>query len=349
MQDEYFMQQAIALARKGSGYVHPNPMVGCVIVKDNKILSEGYHEYYGGPHAEVNAIKNLENKGFNDWDKVCLYVTLEPCAHFGKTPPCTNLIIQKGIKKVVIATTDPNPIVAGKGIHQLEKHGIEITTGVCEKQARDLNKRFFTFHLQKRPYIILKWAETKDGFISKKVFQSREENIISSPEALKIVHQWRSEEHSILVGYNTVLNDNPLLNVRLVKGKNPQKIVLDKYLSLNINQFNVFKGEEKVIIFNTIKENEGNHLIYRKIHWNVKEEEILKRLYDLNIVSVLIEGGSKTLQGFLDKKMFDEVRILKSKNVEFRNGIEAPIANWNDLKLQNQLALGNDNIIFLST
>lgn len=258
---------------------------------------------------------------------------MEPCNHFGKTPPCTNLILQKGIKKVIIATIDPNPIVSGKGVQKLKSHNIEVITGICENEAKTLNKRFFTYHSQKRPYIILKWAETKDGFISKKEFNTRSENIISSTEALKIVHQWRSEEHSILVGYTTILKDNPYLNVRLVKGKNPIKIILDKYLSLNLTQYNVFKGSEKTIVFNSIKNDEKENLIFLKLDWNHKEEEIIQHLYNWNIVSVLVEGGNKTLQGFLNKKIFDEIRILKSKKLKFDDGIKAPNVNFDNLEL----------------
>ncbi len=327
MEHEKMMRYAIELAKKGSGYVHPNPLVACVIVKDGEIISEGYHEYFGGAHAEVNAIQSLERKGFREWDKVMLYVTLEPCNHYGKTPPCTNLILEKGIKKVVVATLDPNPLVAGKGIAHLEKHRVSVIKGIAEQEARELNKRFFTFHLKRRPYILLKWAVTKDGFISKLDFKSREENIISSNEALKMVHVWRSEEQSILVGFNTVLRDNPFLNVRFVEGKNPVKIILDKGLNLESHALNVFKGKEKIIVFNALRSSIEKNVQYIKIDWDKKEEQILQSLYELNIVSVLIEGGSKTLQAFLDKDLWDEIRIIKSKHKIFNAGITAPKIN----------------------
>ncbi|HPQ08296.1 MAG TPA: bifunctional diaminohydroxyphosphoribosylaminopyrimidine deaminase/5-amino-6-(5-phosphoribosylamino)uracil reductase RibD [Bacteroidia bacterium] len=340
---EKWMQRAIEVAKLGSGYVHPNPLVGCVIVKDGNIISEGYHQYYGGAHAEVNAVKKLEKQGFQEWDKVEMYVTLEPCSHFGKTPPCTNLILEKGIKKVFIATVDVNPVVAGKGIEKLKQNDVYVEVGILEQEARELNKRFFMYHLNKRPYIILKWAESKDGFISKINFLSREENIISSDEALKIVHLWRSEEQSILVGYNTVIADNPQLNVRLVKGKNPVKIVLDKNLNLDIEKYQVFKGDEKVIVFNSLNDKEERNIIFKKINWENKVEEILKNLYEVQIVSVLIEGGRKTLQEFLDKKMFDEIRIIKSKEKIFNEGIKTPDL-LDDLKCVEKIELEKDMI-----
>lgn len=323
---EYFMQVAIDLAKKGGGYVHPNPLVGCVIVLNNTIVSQGYHQYYGGNHAEVNAILQLEQQGFHQWNEVELYVTLEPCAHFGKTPPCTDLILKKGIKKVIIATTDINPLVAGKGIERLKKNGVSITLGIKEKEAIELNKRFFTYHRLKRPYIILKWAETKDGFISKYSFSQKNENIISGKETLKLVHQWRSEEHSILIGYNTLVKDNPYLNVRYVEGKNPIKIVVCREIPEDIFSYNMFKGTERVILFNTIKEEESQNILFKKINWENKEQEIIQHLYELNIVSVLIEGGTKTLQAFINQFLFDEIRVLKSKKVVFNEGIKAPIS-----------------------
>lgn len=323
MDDIYFMKKALDLAKKGASYVYPNPMVGCVIVKDNKIISEGYHQYYGGNHAEVNAIKYLDEKNFKEWDKVTMYVTLEPCSHYGKTPPCSNLIIEKGIKNVVIATIDPNPTVSGNGIRQLLENDVCVKTGVLEKEAQLLNKRFFTYHQKKRPYIILKWAQTRDGYISRKNFLSREENIISSDEALKIVHQWRSEEQSILVGYNTVVQDNPQLNVRYVKGKNPVKIILDRNGHLDTNKYQVFQGNEKVIIFNTLKNDSINHLLYIKINWNNWVKEVTNYLYNLQILSVFVEGGNKTLQKFIDECLFDEIRIIKSKDKVFNEGVPA--------------------------
>lgn len=345
-QDEYFMRYAIELAKKGGGYVHPNPLVACVIVLQNEIIGSGYHEYFGGDHAEVNAIKNLENKGFQDWNKVTLYVTLEPCSHFGKTPPCAHLIVEKGIKNVVIACKDIHSLVSGKGIKKLKESGVQVKTGVLEDEAKELNKRFFTFHSQKRPYIILKWAETKDGFISRLHFNSRKENIISSADALKTVHQWRSEEHSILAGFNTIVKDNPFFNVRFVNGKNPIKIILDKNLNLNPHAYNVFKGNEKIVVLNTLKEDVFETILYKKIHWENLVEEVMSQLYSLEIVSVFIEGGLQTLQKFIDKNLFDEIRIIKSKNKNFYEGIPAPKI-YNKLQTIQKIDLKDDEIIIL--
>jgi len=349
MNDEYFMHRAIELAKRGKGYVHPNPMVGCVIVKDNKIISEGFHEYFGGPHAEVNAVKTLENKGFQDWDKVTLYVTLEPCSHFGKTPPCTNLILDKGIKQVVIATVDVNPMVAGNGIKKLKESRVFVKTGVLEADAKKLNKRFFTYHQKKRPYIILKWAETKDGFISKKYFSSREENVISSEKTLQLVHQWRSEEQSIMAGYNTIVNDNPQLNVRYVEGKNPIKIITDKYLSLNVEKYNVFKGIEKVIVFNQLKNEVKDNVEYVKINFDEFVNEVLKYLYRQNIISVLVEGGSKTLQYFLNAGVFDEIRILRSRTKIFGEGIPSPVLPENIVNVHHFSSDEDDVLVYYSS
>ncbi len=322
-QHEKYMQRALDISKQGIGHTHPNPMVGCVLVYNNTIIAEGYHEQYGGAHAEVNAINNVKEN--INWSDVVMYVTLEPCTHYGKTPPCADMIIQKGIKHVYIATTDSNAIVKGNGIAKLKASGAEVHVGLLEKEARSINKRFFTFHEQQRPYIVLKWAETQDGFISKLNFNSRNENIISSDEALRMVHWWRSEEQSIMVGYRTVINDNPNLNVRLIQGKNPTKIVLDRHLDLNINKYNLFNGSETVIIYNELKDIEDNNRIFKKISWQNKVQEICKHLYQQKIISVLVEGGEKTLSSFITQGLYDEVRIIKSKHKQFKEGIKAPL------------------------
>ncbi len=223
------MQRCLELAAKGLGNVAPNPMVGCVIVCDGEIVAEGYHEQYGCGHAEPNAIKQVSDAILK---KSTLYVTLEPCSHHGKTPPCADLIISKGIKKVVIGNLDSNPLVSGRGIQKLKEAGIEVEHGILDKECRALNKRFFTFHEKKRPYIILKWAQTQDGFISHNPLpENKEDNWITGKESKALVHQWRGEEQAILIGYNTALVDNPLFTMhRLVKGKNPIRLIIDKTL-----------------------------------------------------------------------------------------------------------------------
>lgn len=354
MTDQFYMQQAINLAKQGFGNVAPNPLVGCVIVKDDKIVSQGYHQKFGEAHAEVNAINSLSEK-INPKDCV-LYVTLEPCSHFGKTPPCADLIISKGFKKVIVACKDPNPLVSGNGIKKLQEAGIDVTTGVLEAEARELNKRFMTFFEKKRPYIILKWAMTADGFISKNpVPKNREENTITGKEAQIFVHQLRAENMAIMVGKNTVLKDNPSLTVRLVKGKNPTRIFIDKNLQVP-ESFNIYNSDAKTIVFNSIKENyltiEGhaelvsasaeiskqirndgaglteddrNNIRFIKLNFeNNVLEQILNILHQLHIQSLLVEGGTILLNDFIKQNVWDETFIFQNPELNFGRGIKAP-------------------------
>uniref|UniRef100_UPI003592F691 bifunctional diaminohydroxyphosphoribosylaminopyrimidine deaminase/5-amino-6-(5-phosphoribosylamino)uracil reductase RibD n=1 Tax=Persicitalea sp. TaxID=3100273 RepID=UPI003592F691 len=225
---DQYMQRALQLAEYGRGYVSPNPMVGCVLVADGRVIGEGWHRNYGGPHAEVQAVRDAEKRGNADLLKsATAYVTLEPCSHFGKTPPCANLLINKKIKKVVVANHDPNPLVAGRGLTLLKNAGIEVESGILAEEGQELNRRFFTFFCKKRPYIILKWAETADGFIGA---AGGKPIAISNGYSSQRVHRWRSEEDAILVGRNTAFNDNPRLNVRHWPGQNPVRVVLDRNL-----------------------------------------------------------------------------------------------------------------------
>ncbi|HRS53852.1 MAG TPA: bifunctional diaminohydroxyphosphoribosylaminopyrimidine deaminase/5-amino-6-(5-phosphoribosylamino)uracil reductase RibD, partial [Bacteroidales bacterium] len=240
MEDALYIRRCFDLARLGMGKVAPNPMVGCVIVNGNKIIGEGYHQEYGGYHAEVNAINSVIDKDL--LKTAVLYVNLEPCAHYGKTPPCTDLIISSQIPKVVISNVDPFEKVAGKGINKLRAAGISVIVGVLKQDGKELNKRFFTFCEQKRPYIILKWAQSLDGFIDKE--RNSNEKLkgptwITGDFFKKVVHKWRAEEQAIMVGTNTAINDNPKLTVREVPGKNPLRIVIDRVLKLphNLNLF----------------------------------------------------------------------------------------------------------------
>jgi diaminohydroxyphosphoribosylaminopyrimidine deaminase/5-amino-6-(5-phosphoribosylamino)uracil reductase len=319
------MHRALQLAEQGIGRVSPNPLVGCVIVKNDVIIAEGYHQLYGQAHAEVNAINQLPDDF--DFSECTLFVNLEPCSHFGKTPPCCDLIIQKKFKRVVIANTDNNPLVAGNGIKKIKENNIEVVLGVLEKEATKLNKRFFTFHTKHRPYIILKWAETKDGYISKfPIPTNSKDNWISCDESKKIVHQWRSEEQAIMVGTNTVLNDNPQLTTRLVNGKNPTRIIIDKALKIPLAS-NVFENNADVIIFNLIKDELSNHVRYIKLNENnFTIEEIFKKLADLKILSILVEGGTTLLQSIIDANLWDEARVFVG-NKSFENGIKAPQLN----------------------
>jgi diaminohydroxyphosphoribosylaminopyrimidine deaminase/5-amino-6-(5-phosphoribosylamino)uracil reductase len=312
------MKRCIELARKAIGNTSQNPMVGSVIVYDGKIIGEGYHKNYGDAHAEVNAIASVKDK--NLLSKSTLYVNLEPCSHFGKTPPCAELIIEHKIPKVVIGCVDTFLSVAGKGIQKMKDAGIDVVVGLLESESRELNKRFFTFHEKKRPYIILKWAESKDGYIAPK--NQIEPFWMTSTESKKIVHKWRAEEDAILVGRITAEKDNPSLTVREVEGKNPTRIVIDEKLKLN-EDLNLFNSESKTIVFNSIKSEKNKINQFIKIDFNNLMEKMLNELYKLNIQSVIIEGGRTILQSFIDNNSWDEARIFTA-NRTLINGLKSP-------------------------
>lgn len=323
MNDIQFMQRAIDLAKKGWPMVAPNPMVGCVIVHQEKVVATGYHQQYGQAHAEVNAIQALEKS--IPPNECVLYVTLEPCSHQGKTPPCVDLILSKGFKKVVIACKDPNPLVSGNGIKKLQDAGIEVAVGILEKEARQLNKRFITFFEKKRPYIFLKWAQTANGFISKTpVPANRESNRITGEEAQKKVHQLRAQVSAIMVGKNTVLADNPHLTTRLVAGKNPIRLMIDKNLEVP-KQFNIYNNEAETIVFNQVKDAEENNILFVKLNFDQDLlAAVLVKMYELNIQTVLVEGGAKLLQSFLNKDLWDEALVYVNPQLTFEQGLNAP-------------------------
>ena len=313
------MKKCLELATKGMGYVSPNPMVGCVVVFNNQIIGEGYHEEYGTAHAEINAIENVKDKSL--LKKSTLYVNLEPCVHFGKTPPCTNLIIESEIPKVVIGCRDSYSEVSGKGIEKMQNIGIEVIVGVLEKESRELNKRFFTFHEKKRPYIILKWAESKDGFMAP--LNQNKPFWMTSSESKKLVHKWRAEEEAILIGRITAKKDNPSLTVREVAGSNPIRIIIDKNLTLS-GDLNLFNSEAKTIIFNVIKSEENDTNQFIKIDFNYLIKNILEELHKQNIQSIKIEGGRITLQSFIDSNIWDEARIFTANKL-LSQGFNTPI------------------------
>jgi diaminohydroxyphosphoribosylaminopyrimidine deaminase/5-amino-6-(5-phosphoribosylamino)uracil reductase len=295
---ETYIQRCFQLAQNGLGYVAPNPMVGCVIVHDEKIISEGFHQKYGENHAERNAILHVKDE--NLLKKSTLYVNLEPCSHFGKTPPCTDLIIEKQIPKVVISNLDSNPEVCGKGIERLRNAGIEVITGVLEDDGRFLNRRFFTYIEKKRPYIILKLAESLDGFM-----YNETERWITNEAMRNLVHKWRSEEPAIMVGTNTVLVDNPQLNVRAYFGKNPLRITIDQNHKLAKN-LHFFDESQPT-----------------KIYEITDLPEILSDLYSQKIQSIIVEGGAKLLQNFIEQSLWDETRVLTG-NKHLYSGLKAP-------------------------
>jgi diaminohydroxyphosphoribosylaminopyrimidine deaminase/5-amino-6-(5-phosphoribosylamino)uracil reductase len=346
---DYYMQRALELAALGKGSVSPNPLVGCVIVHDNKIIGEGWHKKYGEAHAEVNAVNSVENKELLKESTV--FVTLEPCSHFGKTPPCADLLIREQVKKVIICNTDPFLLVNGKGVEKLRNAGIEVETSLLETEGRALNKRFFTFVEQKRPYIFLKWAESADGFISPAPHQpspkGREsklvsENVtsslshsnspplgagglISSILSRTLVHKMRAEEDAIMVGTNTVSVDNPQLNTRLWHGRNPVRVVLDRNLRLP-QHLHLFDKLQPTICYNLVKNEELENLTFVRLEKDENlAEQIVADLYNRKIQSLIVEGGTQLLNVFLKANLWDETLIFKSKNT-LGNGVKAPIA-----------------------
>ncbi|MDP2040543.1 MAG: bifunctional diaminohydroxyphosphoribosylaminopyrimidine deaminase/5-amino-6-(5-phosphoribosylamino)uracil reductase RibD [Algoriphagus sp.] len=330
--DHLYMRRALELAEWGSGNVSPNPMVGCVIVRDEKIIGEGYHQNFGEPHAEVNAVNSVENQEF--LREATVYVTLEPCAHWGKTPPCANLLVEKQVKKVVIAAVDTNPLVGGKGIEILKNAGIEVETGVLEKEARWQNRRFFTQIEKNRPYVILKWAQTQDGFVARENFSSK---WISGSQSRQLVHKWRAEEDAILVGKNTALHDNPSLNVRDWAGKNPMRIVLDAKLELSQN-LTLFDQTIPTVCYNSKKSEIQENLNFVNLGDQFGMHDILKDLHSRKIQSLIVEGGTKVLSQFIENSLWDEARIFTGK-VKFGTGISAPILNQNPAET---LSIGED-------
>ena len=320
--DETYMMRCLELAQKGKSTVAPNPMVGSVIVHNNIIIGEGFHRKYGDPHAEVNAINSVEYQEL--LKESTLYVNLEPCAHHGKTPPCSDLIIEKQIPRVVIGCKDSFAKVAGKGIAKMEKAGIDVKVGILENESREINKRFFIFHEHKRPFIVLKWAETIDGYID--VDRNKQNNGISwiTHPYLRIpVHKWRNEEAGIIVGTNTARNDNPKLDTRLWYGKNPVRFVLDRNLTLSPT-LSLFDGKIPTYVFTEKASENKNNLHYIKVNFSKNLlQQILNKMYEIEIQSVIVEGGRRLLQEFIDLNLWDEARVFTGP-AKFGRGIPAP-------------------------
>lgn len=321
--DTAYMNRCLQLASFGAGYVAPNPMVGAVLVYDGKIIGEGYHQKYGKAHAEPNAIQSVEDKTL--LKKATLYVNLEPCAHYGKTPPCANLIVECGIPRVVIGTLDPNPQVAGRGVEILEKAGIEVRVGVLEEECRALNKRFFTYQTQKRPYIVLKWAQTQDGFIDKIRNDASElPLLISNSITQQLAHKLRSENQSILVGTNTAILDNPSLTVRHWSGKNPVRLILDRRRRISIDYLEKHEHLPTIIFTEQPSDNKPN-LRFVKMDFSENVlEQLISTIYNEKIHSVLVEGGAQLLNSFIEKNCWDEAYVEISP-VRITEGVKAPI------------------------
>jgi diaminohydroxyphosphoribosylaminopyrimidine deaminase/5-amino-6-(5-phosphoribosylamino)uracil reductase len=338
---EKYMKRCIELAQKGEGNVAPNPMVGCVIVLDDVIIGEGYHEQYGKAHAEVNAINSVKDKSF--LKKATLYVNLEPCSHFGKTPPCADLIVEHKIPYVVIGTIDTFALIAGRGIEKLANAGIDVKTGVLEDECKELNKRFFCYHEKKRPYIILKWAQTSDGFID---ILRNEEGFekpmrITNDTSLKLSHVWRSREQAIIVGKRTAVFDNPKLTVRNISGKNPLRIAIDRNLTIPLNYFLLDKTTPTLILTSADSQSETN-LEY--IRLNFDEDllpQILDVLYEKQIQSLIVEGGTKLINSFIHNDLWDEARVFISQQ-RIDDGVNAPVL---DLKPTDKQDIDGDVLL----
>lgn len=340
---EKYILRCIQIAKNGLGTTFPNPMVGAVIVYNNSIIGEGYTAPYGGAHAEVNAINSVQDKSL--LIKATLYVTLEPCSHFGKTPPCADFIIKHKIPNVIISLKDPHEKVAGAGIQKLKDAGCTVVSGILEKECRAHHKRFLCYHEKKRPYVILKWAETNDGFIAPTNDQRNtkaEPFWITSNKARQLVHQWRSEEQGILIGTNTVIADNPKLDVRNWHGKPPIRIVIDPNLRIN-STYAIFDGAVQTIII-TAKVNKNTAIkgvIYEEIDFNTNvAQQLCNILYKHSILSVIIEGGTQTLETFITAKLWDEARVFTGTS-NFSKGIKAPLFTG---KLSSKTCHGKDTL-----
>lgn len=353
--DSTYMQRCLQLAELGCGNVAPNPMVSAMLVHNNRIIGEGYHKEYGKAHAEVNCINSVKEEDIHLIALSTLYVSLEPCAHYGKTPPCADLIIAQQIPKVVVGCRDPFKQVAGKGIEKMQNAGIDVSVGLLEKECKKLNKRFLTFHTQHRPYIILKWAQTVNGKIATSPKPSPKERALTPKEEIlavngdnsikekrlfitneftnRLVHKWRSEETGILVGTNTALLDNPELTNRLWSGRNPLRLIVDMHLRLP-SSLNIFNKQSTTIIFNAHKHAMENFSLpplggaggglYQVAEDVSIVHQILNACYQMNIQSIFVEGGAKLLQSFIDEGMWDEARVITNETLYVENGLPAP-------------------------
>lgn len=319
-QDEKYIRRCIQLAQNGLCTTAPNPMVGAVIVYNDRIIGEGYHIRSGEGHAEVNAIRSVKDESL--LSKATIYVSLEPCSHYGKTPPCADLIISKRIPRVVIGCVDPFPLVAGRGIRKLQEAGISVTVGVLEQECKELIRRFTTYNLKKRPYITLKWAESADGFIDI-IRQDSKPVILSTPLTALHAHKLRAENQAILVGRKTALLDNPSLSTRHWYGRHPLRLVIDKDLSLP-SSLHLFDGSLPTVVFTSRQKESSNNLEYRQLDFTQDIlPQIMQVLYEKKIQTLLVEGGSQLLQSFLSSGLWDEAYVEHSRTV-LKEGVAAP-------------------------
>jgi diaminohydroxyphosphoribosylaminopyrimidine deaminase/5-amino-6-(5-phosphoribosylamino)uracil reductase len=296
-------------------------MVGAVLVHNDRIIGEGYHQKYGEAHAEPNCIASVKDDEKHLIRDSAMYVSLEPCVHFGKTPPCADLIIKNKIPKIIIGCRDPFKEINGKGIEKLQNAGVEVIQGILEKECKELNKRFLTFYTQHRPYIILKWAQTANRKIAA---QGNDRLSITNEFSNRIVHKWRSEESAILIGTNTAFADDPELTTRLWTGNHPVRLVVDMDLKLPLS-LKLFNEKAKTIVFNKILHKEQNNILFYQVTEDVSLiHQVTNALYQLKIQSVIVEGGAKLLQSFIDEEMWDEVRIITNEKLIIDNGLNSP-------------------------
>jgi diaminohydroxyphosphoribosylaminopyrimidine deaminase/5-amino-6-(5-phosphoribosylamino)uracil reductase len=343
---EKYIKRCIELAGLGLGNTYPNPLVGSVIVHKGLIIGEGYHKKCGEPHAEVNAVSSVKNKEL--LKESTLYVNLEPCSHVGRTPACSTMIINNKIPKVVIGSIDSFDKVSGKGVEMLKNAGVDVSIGILENECRELNKRFFTFHEKKRPYIILKWAQTKDGFIDiLKTNDSQKGEWITNEQSRTVVHKWRSEESAIMVGTDTAIKDNPKLDVRNWVGQNPLRISIDRNLKFNKN-LNLLDKKINTIIYNSSLNKTEKNFELKKVDFNKDViPQVLNDLYKREIQSIIIEGGEKLLTSFISCDLWDEARVFVG-NKYFKQGINGPVFNLTNNKIMigdSELYLIKNNFI----
>ncbi|HLP92535.1 MAG TPA: bifunctional diaminohydroxyphosphoribosylaminopyrimidine deaminase/5-amino-6-(5-phosphoribosylamino)uracil reductase RibD [Saprospiraceae bacterium] len=337
MQAEQYMSRCLDLAKLGRGLVSPNPLVGAVLVYENRIIGEGWHQRYGEAHAEVHCLQSVQTQDRHLIPAATLYCNLEPCAHFGKTPPCADLIIQHRIPRVVIANTDPNPLVAGSGINRMLAAGIEVQTGILDKQGAQLNRAFFTWIGQKRPYIILKWAQSADGYMGK----LGERTVISGPVTQRLVHRWRTETDAIMVGTHTALIDNPRLDNRFYPGKAPLRIAIDRYERLP-ETAHLMDDSQDTWIIGQKEAQAGQNTRWLDGGQYVALSWLLNELYRHQKASLLVEGGAQLLQQFIDQGIWDEIRLIESA-CRLESGVKSPLVPGAAI-LKETIELGEDHI-----
>jgi diaminohydroxyphosphoribosylaminopyrimidine deaminase/5-amino-6-(5-phosphoribosylamino)uracil reductase len=315
-----YIRRCLELAQRSKGYTAPNPMVGAVLVYNGRIIGESWHKQYGEAHAEVNCLESVATENKHLIKDSTMYVSLEPCAHYGKTPPCATRLVQEKVKEVIICNTDPFEQVRGKGIKILNEHGIKTTEGILDAEGKWVNRRFFTFHQKKRPYIILKWAQTQNGYFAP-LHKGRLQ--LSNKHSQQLVHKWRTEEAAIMIGHQTAVADNPLLTARSWNGKQPLRIVLDKRLVLS-HHLNIFNEDAATWVLNEKKdENKGNISFVKLVFDEILLTRLLEKLHDANILSLIVEGGAVLLQSFIDAGLWDEARIFSTETI-LDEGLEAP-------------------------